>query len=375
MTNLDVICIGAINYDYMFHCKEEDLNVKEELEGDEKLSNPISEIENDVQELVKKDRAYTTQVGGSAFITLKVVKYILEDLKVAYVGVCGTPTEFDIRYGKTNDMEKELAHLDNREWLFRTNDLTGDPYHKAIARSIVRLYNHNRYGIKIAPCANNLLLGQIEAKEKNTGESFAEYLSHAKWIHVSSLSDFAQFESIMGYVIEAKKINPELKVSMDPGFEYTSKWKDRLQKLVCHVDYVFLNNSEKNNLGSYEKNEEQLYQNLREYFKQEDGSIESCLIVKYIDHHDILHFTENDIDILTLPHQKLDISELNNDTGAGDSFVGGFVAGMMSESMNSDIANPIKLGVLAAKGRMTSYDHEDPYEKIQQLAKAFIKER
>ena len=76
MTNLDVICIGAINYDYMFHCKEEDLNVKEELEGDEKLSNPISEIENDVQELVKKDRAYTTQVGGSAFITLKVVKYI-----------------------------------------------------------------------------------------------------------------------------------------------------------------------------------------------------------------------------------------------------------------------------------------------------------
>ena len=41
---LDIICIGAINYDYMFHCTAEDLIMKEAQEGDEQLSNPISQL-------------------------------------------------------------------------------------------------------------------------------------------------------------------------------------------------------------------------------------------------------------------------------------------------------------------------------------------
>ena len=100
MTSLDIICIGAINYDYMFHCTAEDLRINEIESGDEKLSNPISEVEDDISELIHKDRPYTTQIGGSAFITLKVIKHILPQLKAAYVGVCGTPNDFDFRYGK-----------------------------------------------------------------------------------------------------------------------------------------------------------------------------------------------------------------------------------------------------------------------------------
>ena len=44
MTDMDIICIGAINYDYMFHCTGEDLRINEISSGDEKLSNPISEV-------------------------------------------------------------------------------------------------------------------------------------------------------------------------------------------------------------------------------------------------------------------------------------------------------------------------------------------
>ena len=53
MTSLDIICIGAINYDYMFHCTAEDLRINEIESGDEKLSNPISEVE-DAQENIAK---------------------------------------------------------------------------------------------------------------------------------------------------------------------------------------------------------------------------------------------------------------------------------------------------------------------------------
>ena len=51
MASLDVICIGAINYDYMFHCTGLDLVETSAGGGDENLSNPISDVENDIQEL------------------------------------------------------------------------------------------------------------------------------------------------------------------------------------------------------------------------------------------------------------------------------------------------------------------------------------
>ena len=120
MASLDVICIGAINYDYMFHCTGLDLVETSAGGGDENLSNPISDVENDIQEAGNKRQGVHDRIGGSAFITLKVAKHILPNLQVAYVGVCGTPSPFDLRFGKTNDIDAELAHLDNRDWLFTT---------------------------------------------------------------------------------------------------------------------------------------------------------------------------------------------------------------------------------------------------------------
>ena len=55
-----------------------------------------------------------------------------------------------------------------------------------------------------------------------------------------------------------------------------------------------------------------------------------------------------------------------------DSFAGGFISGMLDDRLNSDIAEPIQLGVLAAKGRMRSFDYENPYLNIQKLTDAFF---
>lgn len=372
MSDLDIICIGAINYDYMFHCTGLDLAETSADGGDENLSNPISDVENDIQDLARKGKEYTTQIGGSAFITLKVAKHIIPNFKVAYVGVCGTPNQFDLRYGKTNDIDTELAHLDNRDWLFMTRDRFDDPYSKAIAKSIVRLYNHTRNCIKIAPCANNTLLDRIQEQESRTGTTLAEYLSKTRWIHLSSLSDFDQFETIMQSVIQAKKINPSLKVSMDPGFEYTSLRRERLQPLIAYVDYVFLNKSEKKNLGLNVRSVRPLYTNLCEYFSAINPDPNRTLIVKYDDRHELISFKDGISIIRTVRHKKLYQYQLNNDTGAGDSFAGGFICGMLDERLNKDIADPIQLGVIAAKGRMQSFDYENPYHNIQKLTDEYF---
>lgn len=362
---LDVICLGAINYDYMFHCTADDLNIADQ-DGDENLGNTIAEVEEDIDELLEKRREYSTQIGGSAFITLKVTKHIKPDLRVAYVGVCGTPNSFDLRHGKSNNIEAELAHLDDREWLFTTKERFDEPNNRAVGKSVVRLYNHTRNCIKITACANNTIRERIEEKEA-TGGNFAEYLSQARWIHLSSLSDFNQFEANMLDVIKAKGMNPSMKISLDPGFEFTSKWQARLKPLMSYVDYIFLNKSEKANLGMNAKTEYELYQNLCDFFTSENPSPAITLIVKYDDRHEIINFEDRKAKIRTIRHTKLYNYQLNNDTGAGDSLAGGFIAGMLDERVNGDIQGPIQVGVLAAKGRMTSFDYEDPYLNIQKL--------
>lgn len=364
---LDVICLGAINYDYMFHCTAEDLKA-EDQDGDENLGNTVAEVEADIEELIDKKREYTTQIGGSAFITLKVTKYIKPELKVAYVGVCGEPNGFDLRYGKSNHIEAELGHLDNREWLFTTKERFDEPNERAVGKSVVRLYNHTRNCIRITACANNTIRERIEEK-KAAGGDFSAYLAQARWIHLSSLSDFHQFEANMLDVIRAKEINPQIRVSLDPGFEFTSKWRERLKPLMRCVDYIFLNKAEKENIGKNEQSEYLLYQNLCEFFTSEEPSPDITLIVKYDDRHEIINFEEKKARIRTIRHTKLYNYQLNNDTGAGDSLAGGFIAGMLDERVNQDVEGPIQVGVLAAKGRMTSFDYEDPYLNIQKLTR------
>lgn len=371
MSELDIVCIGAVNYDYMFHCDAEDLMVDDSKEGNEDLSNAVADVEKDILELILKNKEYSTQIGGSAFITLKVIKHIFPALKGAYVGVCGTPGKFELRYGKSNNLGEELAHLDDREWFFTTEERFDEPNEKAIAKSIVRLYNHTRNCIKIAPCANNTLLERIREKEVQTGQTLAEYLSRARWVHLSSLSDYEQFEEIMRSVIRAKEMNPSLKVSVDPGSEYTMQYQKRLQPLLAHVDYIFLNNSEKKNLGQNTGDTRKDYANICQYFSENTSRPEQTLVIKHDNRHELLRFEDHHCRIRTIRHRKLYHYELNNDTGAGDSFAGGFISGMLCNRINEDLAGPVELGVIAAKGRMRSFDYENPYLNIQKDTESY----
>ena len=45
---------------------------------------------------------------------------------------------------------------------------------------------------------------------------------------------------------------------------------------------------------------------------------------------------------------------------------------MLDERLNGDIAGPIQLGFLAAKGRMRSFDYENPYLNIQKITREFL---
>ena len=370
MRYVDIIGIGAINFDYMFHCKKTDTNNYVPDSGREDIGTPDIEVENEIVELYRNGKEPITQIGGSALLALKAIHAVDKSLSISYVGVCGQLSEFDKRYGNISDLKSEFDFLDNQEWLFYTNDTT--PVEKRyIGKSVVRLHRHVRDHIKISKGANELIIEAIEEKETRNKVSFVDFLSQARWIHISSLSTFEQFEQIMSYVIKAKEKNRFLKISIDPGFQYTNEKKFELQKYLKISDYVFLSNREYENLIiNKDMADNDKYIKLATYFNDAVNVNTKVFVVKHKSWHELIDFV-NGVPYVFF-HRKINCFQIFNDTGAGDCFAGGFIAGLLSDRLIAQQPAAVDLGVLAAKTRMRTADNAKVYYNIESAAENFF---
>ena len=370
MKFVDVIGIGAINYDYMFHCKKTDNINASPDSGREDIGRPGNEVEDEIVELYRSGKEPITQIGGSALLALKAIHAIDNALTISYVSVCGQLNDFDKRYGNISNIKSELAFIDNQDWLFYTDSLTPDDK-RYIGKSVVRLHKHVRDSIKISSGANDLLLYYIEKKEKEDNTSFVDFLAQAKWIHVSSLSTFEQFEKIMSYVFKAKEKNRFLRISIDPGFQYTDGKKIELQPYLKSADYVFLSKREYENLIiNKDLSDNQKYIKLSAYFNDPENVSTKVFIIKHKNRHELIDFA-NGIPYVYF-HKKVGYFQIYNDTGAGDCFAGGFIAGLLSDKLIAHQPAAIELGVLASKARMLSSDNTEIYSNIEIQSKSFF---
>lgn len=363
MEYLDIIGIGAINFDYIFFCKDfKRKNQTISKLGQEHLNITRKMIYKDIDKLMYTTE-HTNQVCGSAYFALKTAHAISPELKLSYVGVCGKPTKRELDAGFSEDIKNEFSFLNNTDWLFYDE---GEP-----GIALVRLVNGVRNWVDIDPGVNSKLKEYIIKKEEQQGENkFVEYLSKSKWIHMSSLSDFEQFQYLVQKVKMAKRINPLLKVSVDPGFEYTQKYKRELRDIFSIADYVFLNNNEVDNLignnGLLKKNR---FQELSSVFNSFESHTQ-IIILKSQNKHTLLNFREEKWTASIFLHKKIKKNKIRNDTGAGDSFAGGYIASMLSAPLLIHHSLPIRMGAIAAMARMKSY--EDPFSTIADDTKQYI---
>lgn len=375
MKYVDVIGIGAINYDYMFSCKKEDNSNVNPDTGRENLGRKEKDVKEETIELHKTCKSYSTQIGGSSLLALKAIHAIDSSLSISFVGVCGKTSEFDRWYGKDLDIKKELSFIDNQKWLFYTDDDFPENK-KYIGRASIKLNKKNTRGnINISSGANDSIIELIKKKERDEKVSLSDFLAQARWIHISSLGNFGHFESIMEAVIQAKNKNCFLRISIDPGNQYTDEEKNKLQKYLNVADYVFLNKDEFNNLILNEDlSDDAKYTKLLTYFKSSNNTSHTkVIVIKHKNRHELIDFVNGTPYIhyhITLPFYKI-----HNDTGAGDCFAGGFIAGMLSDRLIAQQSAPIELGVLAAKIRLMTGKNDDVYDNIKMEANKFFSKR
>ena len=369
---LDIIAIGAINYDCIFFCDKvhriTGASSGEEVgEVEEKFSYTREDICRQI-ELLMKESEYRISVGGSSFNSLRTAREIDKKIQLGFVGVCGKPSPTEISLGFDPDPTTSFTFLDNRDWLFFDEEAPG------LSCVQVMKADGNRGDIAIVPGANDLLKQKIIEREKEKGEgSFARYLSRSKWIHISSLADFDAFLFIVDHLKEAKQLNPLLQISFDPGFLYTREYKPQLREMIDLTDFLFLSQSEFDNLTEKSAHpglkDKELIEELYRYSGEGPRRV---IVIKDKANNVLYRYRNNRVKRLKFRHEQLSDARILNDTGAGDAFAGGFICGNISERMQLHHPVPMELGARAAIARMEELG--DPYGNIHSVTNHFLKE-
>ena len=365
MSEIDVIGIGAINYDYIFFRKKPEYKKKQFPEiGQEYLDGDREAIYENIDKM-RYTNKYTKQVSGSSLFALKTIHAIEPDLKLSYVGVCGKPGEIEKKVGFNPNNIEEFEFLDNKEWLFFDDDAPGI--------SLVNLYKGVRDCIDIEQGVNCKLEYYVKEKEKEKGD-FVDFLCKARWIHISSLADFQQFQFLVEKLKQVKRRNSLIKISVDPGYEYTKKHKKELRDIFSIADYVFLNNHEMINLvGDNSLSEKNKYDALSTVFNYYGMSDTQVIIIKNQTSHAIASYEKGNVLVANYWHLKLCRKKIKNDTGAGDAFAGGFISSMLSQRFVVRQPFAISVGALAASARMRC--HSEPFAVIANEVNEYIDEK
>ncbi len=369
---LDIIAIGAINYDCIFFCDRvhrisETASGADVGEVEEKFSYTREDICRQI-DLLLTEAEHRISVGGSSFNSLRTAREIDKKIQLGFVGVCGKPAETEIRLGFDPDPTTTFTFLDNQDWLFFDEEPPG------LSCVQVMKADGNRGDIAIVPGANNLLKERIQQREQEKGEgSFARYLSRSKWIHISSLADFDAFLFIVEHLKAAKQMNPLLQISFDPGYLYTREYKPQLREMIDLTDFLFLSQSEFDNLT--EKSAHPGWKDrelIEELYRYSGENPKRVIVIKDKANNVLYRYRNKRVKRLKFRHEQLSDSRILNDTGAGDAFAGGFICGNISERMQLHHPVPMELGARAAIARMEELG--DPYGNIHSVTNHFLKE-
>jgi sugar/nucleoside kinase (ribokinase family) len=352
----DVVCIGAINYDYVYAGRRGFDEPKGQPDvGREQLDAKQKELSELIKTAISGHSIISEQVGGSAFLAAKTIFEMHCGLGVGFVGMLGTGSTAERVNGLSAPAVK--AVLDDTQWLFESKSPPG--------RSLVHISKGQRLEIRIAPGANNQLLGRI--KSSPTGlDGLVNYLASARWIHVTSLPTFAQFSVIIEQVRLAKATNPSLRCSVDPGYDYVKNHREDLIEALGVADLVFLSGGEADLLSPVDDASSGRGPFANAPFRGPS----KLIVIKGKARSLLVERLNGGTWVRTYWHSRLFGFRIKNDTGAGDVFAGGFIASLLMESLLGSQPSASRLAAQLAAARLKSLDF--PTDELKRITDVFI---
>lgn len=220
-----------------------------------------------------------------------------------------------------------------------------------------------------SPGANDELADKLS--DPAVRPALQQYLTQSRWIHISSFVDRKCLALVTELLRTAKSDNNSLIISFDPGSEYCRNPSDEVRETVKVSDYLFLTGKEFAQLAGYAEVQEVKKTRMDET-KLASSIYESCqcqnLIVVLKSYNSTRFFQSHNGSVVVRRfwHVPLLPPSIVDDTGAGDVFTAGFIAGRLIPVLAFDMKTVTSFSsrLVKAKLKTAGGDEEGGYSAI-----------
>ncbi|MFD8145375.1 carbohydrate kinase family protein [Streptomyces sp. NPDC059708] len=235
----EIVGVGALNVDYIASASR--LSARVAGQVTESTARFEWNTEGPVDELAISKAigrlgtsSLDASLGGSAWLTIFTLAHMRLGLSLGYVGVAGrieTPGLSFVR-------QMDLLGIDRR-WVARKP--------QRLAGACLSYLEDVERVMLTHPGANFLMAEHLE----QYGEQIARYLAGARIVHVTSFLDERTPQALLDVLKRARRLNPALLVSFDPGFAWAENRSDAVDGILMISDLLFVNHREFKALGEY----------------------------------------------------------------------------------------------------------------------------
>jgi sugar/nucleoside kinase (ribokinase family) len=235
----EIIGFGALNVDYIATASRLSQRMAERItESTARFEwnreGPVDQktIADAIKNLGAASLGYS--LGGSAWLTIFALAQMRVDLRLGYVGVVGRIEAPGLSF--LGQME-ELG-IDHR-WVDQRADMSSGVCLSYIDDTDRVMLTH--------PGANFEMGGHIQ----RNFNSIARYLAEARYVHLTSFLDDHTPAEVLRVLIAAKKLNPTMQLSFDPGFDWAEHPSAAVRGILALTDLLFVNYREFKAIGRY----------------------------------------------------------------------------------------------------------------------------
>jgi sugar/nucleoside kinase (ribokinase family) len=335
----EIIGFGALNIDYIASASRLSQRTAERVTEstarfDWNREGPVDEktITDAMRHLGAA--SLSCSLGGSAWLTIFALAQMRVHVSLGYVGVVGRVEAPGLSFIGQMD----ALGIDHR-WV-------GHRPHRLCGLCLSYIDDTDRVMLT-HPGANFDMGDHI----RQNFDELATYLAAARYVHVTSFLDGDTPGEALKVLTRAKQLNPALRISFDPGFDWAEHPSPAVQGILALTDLLFVNYREFKALGSYEYGEPDDAIANKVLALCPDGC--SLFVTKRYDFVEVFQMVPDGM----LAHRfqlerPVRETELEDATGAGDVFSAAVLAALTSSRLQVELGAFLGLSLARDKLRV-----------------------